>query len=178
MSSWSDALATLDVRVVPGEDLEAFVRKVREIVNDPAVDDVRGNARRRRRRMPPSGIHIDMFAALERAQARVFPGSITIPTGMGTGATDSKYLRPKGGAGLRHRQRVRRIRPMAETASTATTNAGSPSLRLPALSWNSCTTRVTSTWRRRPDTPVRQVPPSPEGIRKRRGLGPLPERGK
>ena len=36
-----------------------------------------------------------MFVALERAQASVFPGAVTIPS-MGTGATDSAYLRPLG----------------------------------------------------------------------------------
>jgi hypothetical protein len=36
-----------------------------------------------------------MFQALERAQKKIFPGSITLPV-MQTGATDSAQLRAKG----------------------------------------------------------------------------------
>ena len=36
-----------------------------------------------------------LFRALEKAQARVFPGAITIPS-MLNGATDGAYLRAKG----------------------------------------------------------------------------------
>ena len=43
----------------------------------------------------PSGLETEMFLALTRAQAAVFPGRATIPT-MSTGATDSAYLRPLG----------------------------------------------------------------------------------
>src|SRR4030095_11088060 len=44
---------------------------------------------------PPSGIGTEMFAALERAQKKVYPGAITVPI-MQTGATDGAQLRAKG----------------------------------------------------------------------------------
>src|SRR5207245_10282947 len=43
----------------------------------------------------PSPLDSDLFRALERAQARVFPGAITIPS-MLNGATDGAFLRAKG----------------------------------------------------------------------------------
>ena len=43
----------------------------------------------------PSSVKTEMFAALERAQQRVFPDAVTLPI-MVTGATDSAQLRAKG----------------------------------------------------------------------------------
>jgi acetylornithine deacetylase/succinyl-diaminopimelate desuccinylase-like protein len=44
---------------------------------------------------PASGLHTEMFTALEQAQKQVFPEAITLPS-MATGATDSSFLRAKG----------------------------------------------------------------------------------
>lgn len=90
----ADATATLDVRAVPDEDWPGFLAQLRQLINDPTVDiseaqgDGRGFA-------APSGLETDMYRALVKAQALVFPGRSTIPT-MSTGATDSAYLRPLG----------------------------------------------------------------------------------
>jgi acetylornithine deacetylase/succinyl-diaminopimelate desuccinylase-like protein len=89
-----DALATLDVRALPDEDMEAFVQTLNRLVDDPAVTITRAQTSNFPA-TPPSGIRTEMFAALERAQAAVFPGSATLPM-MQVGATDSSYLRVKG----------------------------------------------------------------------------------
>ena len=89
-----DALATLDVRALPDENMEAFLGQMAALINDPSVEIVQAEGDGRKF-AAPSGLKTEMFAALERAQAKVFPGCVTIPS-MGTGATDSAYLRPRG----------------------------------------------------------------------------------
>jgi acetylornithine deacetylase/succinyl-diaminopimelate desuccinylase-like protein len=88
-----DALATLDVRALPDEDMTNFVHLLREVINDAAVEVVPAGAGRPA--TPPSRFDTEMFAALERAQKSVFPEAVTLPI-MLTGATDSAQLRAKG----------------------------------------------------------------------------------
>lgn len=88
-----DALATLDVRALPDEDMTNFVHLLREVINDPAVEVV--PAGEGRPATPPSRFDTEMFAALERAQKVMFPEATTLPI-MLTGATDSAQLRAKG----------------------------------------------------------------------------------
>ena len=68
---------------------------LRKVINDPEIEVVRGDKLNDRPAGAPSSIHSEMFQALERAQAKLFPGAVTLPT-MGTGATDSAQLRAKG----------------------------------------------------------------------------------
>ena len=89
-----DAEATLDVRAVPDEDMAALADALRKLINDPAVEVIPPPARGRPA-TPPSKLDTDMFAALERSQAKLFPGVVTLPL-MLTGATDSAQLRAKG----------------------------------------------------------------------------------
>lgn len=89
-----DAEATLDVRALPDEDIDALAAALRKLINDPAVEVVPSPARGRPA-TPPSKLETDMFRALEGAQAKVFPGVVTLPL-MLTGATDSAQLRAKG----------------------------------------------------------------------------------
>src|SRR5262249_5839682 len=91
----ADASATLDVRALPDEDIDALVATLKGLIDDPAVEIVRRTEGQKRPAAPPSSIHNDMFAALERAQKRVFPEAITVPI-MQTGATDGAQLRAKG----------------------------------------------------------------------------------
>ena len=88
-----DALATLDVRALPDEDMTDFVHMLREVINDPVVEVV--PAGEGRPATPPSRFDTEMFAALERAQKAMFPEATTLPI-MLTGATDSAQLRAKG----------------------------------------------------------------------------------
>jgi acetylornithine deacetylase/succinyl-diaminopimelate desuccinylase-like protein len=89
-----DALATLDVRALPDEDMGAFIKTLAQLIDDPAIT-ITPNEAKQRPATPPSGLDNAMFAALEHAQQAVYPGSVTIPT-MLNGATDSAYLREKG----------------------------------------------------------------------------------
>jgi acetylornithine deacetylase/succinyl-diaminopimelate desuccinylase-like protein len=88
-----DAEATLDIRALPDEDMNEFLASLRRVIDDPAIEIVPGGAGRPGG--PPSSLNSEAFRALERAQAKVFPGVITIP-GMLNGATDGAFLRAKG----------------------------------------------------------------------------------
>jgi acetylornithine deacetylase/succinyl-diaminopimelate desuccinylase-like protein len=88
----SEAVATLDVRMLPDGDPAAFLEEVKRVIDDPAVDvayaarDVRPNGTTR--------LNTDAFTLLE-ANVKKHYNTITLPT-MSTGATDMAYLRAKG----------------------------------------------------------------------------------
>ena len=90
----SQAEATIDVRMAPGEDQTAFFDQMKRVIGDPAVKMER-LTESDRPPTPPSRLDTDMFRALETVSKRVYPGSVTLPT-MLTGATDMAYLRAKG----------------------------------------------------------------------------------
>lgn len=90
----ADALATLDVRWLPDENVDSFVEQIRKLINDPAIEVTLAEPGSRKPAVP-SSIRTDMFQALERVQQRMFPQAITLPS-MLTGATDSAQLREKG----------------------------------------------------------------------------------
>ncbi len=90
----AEAEALLDVRLAPGDDREQVMAELRRIIADPSVEvlphDWAG--------MPVSPVarlDSEMYRAIEKAQAAVFPAAITLPQ-MGTGATDSALIRSKG----------------------------------------------------------------------------------
>ena len=89
-----DAEATLDVRALQDEDMTEFYASLRRVINDPSVEVVPPK-NPGRPKSAPSRLDSDLFRALERAQAKIFPGAITIPS-MLNGATDGAYLRGKG----------------------------------------------------------------------------------
>ena len=88
------AEATLDIRALPDEDMDRLVAEMKRVINDPTIDIVR-NSFGERPTSAPSRLDSEMFRALERANATVFPGSVTVPM-MLTGATDMAQLRAKG----------------------------------------------------------------------------------
>jgi acetylornithine deacetylase/succinyl-diaminopimelate desuccinylase-like protein len=88
-----DAEATLDIRALPDEDMTEFLASLRRVINDPTIEITTGGPERPG--SAPSSLTSDAFRALERAQAKVFPGVVTIP-GMLNGATDGAFLRAKG----------------------------------------------------------------------------------
>jgi len=90
----SEAVATLDIRAAPDENLPEFLEQLRKVINDPSVEVVR-TARDTRPGAPPTPLDTDMFRIIESAQKRHYPGAITLPT-MNTGATDMAYLRARG----------------------------------------------------------------------------------
>jgi acetylornithine deacetylase/succinyl-diaminopimelate desuccinylase-like protein len=90
----SEAEATIDVRTLADEDVEAFYNEMRRVIGDPKVELIPPQ-RRGRPVSPPTSLDTDMFRAIERTQRAMFPGAITLPT-MSTGATDMAQLRAKG----------------------------------------------------------------------------------
>jgi acetylornithine deacetylase/succinyl-diaminopimelate desuccinylase-like protein len=90
----SQAEATLDVRALPDEDMPAFYEAMARVIGDPAVH-VETMKEIVRPAAPPSRLDTEMYRALERAAARVYPGATMVPA-MLTGATDMAQLRAKG----------------------------------------------------------------------------------
>jgi acetylornithine deacetylase/succinyl-diaminopimelate desuccinylase-like protein len=88
----SEAKATIDVRLHPDEDQQAFLEQVRKVINDPSVEVRWGRERYR----PAGGSKIDTeaYAVLE-AQTKKHYDTVVLPT-MGTGATDMSNIRAKG----------------------------------------------------------------------------------
>jgi acetylornithine deacetylase/succinyl-diaminopimelate desuccinylase-like protein len=90
----SEARATVDVRVLPGEDVEDVLEQLRRAIGDPNVE-IRLAPRDGMPR-PPGGTSLDTaaFSALEKA-VRHHYDTVALPT-MSTGATDSAQLRARG----------------------------------------------------------------------------------
>ena len=89
----SEARATLDVRLMSGQDPDVFIADLRKVIDDPAVRaewikrDVRPGT-------PSARLDSEVFKVLESAFARFYDTTV-LPT-MSTGATDMAYLREKG----------------------------------------------------------------------------------
>ena len=90
----SEAEATIDVRMAPGEDDKAFFEAMRKQIGDAAVK-IERITEGERPATAPSRLDSEMFRALETVSKRLYPGSVTLPT-MLTGATDMAFLRAKG----------------------------------------------------------------------------------
>jgi acetylornithine deacetylase/succinyl-diaminopimelate desuccinylase-like protein len=89
----SEAEATLDVRVLPGEDMTKFLDELRRVINDPSVEVIGPNADTRPA-SGPSRLDTEMYRALEASGRRLF-GVPALPYLL-TGATDLAQLRAKG----------------------------------------------------------------------------------
>ena len=90
----SEAEATLDIRALPDEDVPAFLERLRAVIDDPAIEVVRGPAGATRPGSPPSRLDTEAFQALVDANRRVYDIP-TLPT-MLTGGTDMAQLRARG----------------------------------------------------------------------------------
>jgi len=89
----SEAKVTLDVRMRPGEDPEAFRAEIVRLIDDDGIDVVFNGFGER----PPglmSPVDDAAFVAIERA-IRAHYGAPVVPM-MSTGATDMAFLRAKG----------------------------------------------------------------------------------
>jgi acetylornithine deacetylase/succinyl-diaminopimelate desuccinylase-like protein len=89
----SEAKATLDVRLLPGEDADKFLETVRSLIDDSAVKAAHGS-RASRPATEPSSVTSEAFTTIEAAIKRLY-NVPTLPT-MSTGATDMAFLRAKG----------------------------------------------------------------------------------
>ena len=90
----SEAQATLDIRVLPDEDLPKFLEMLKGVINDPAIKLV-GDSRSSRPGALPSRLDNEAFKTIEAVAKIHYPGVPTLPT-MSTGATDMAFLRAKG----------------------------------------------------------------------------------
>ncbi len=88
-----EAEATLDVRALPDEDMDAFLAELARRIDDPLVEVVPPVSWRPSG--APSPLDTDLFLALENTQRRMYPQAVTLPM-MNTGATDSAQLRAAG----------------------------------------------------------------------------------
>jgi acetylornithine deacetylase/succinyl-diaminopimelate desuccinylase-like protein len=90
----SVAEATFDMRALPDEDISKVFSDLTKLIDDPEVkiEPITANLRPVG---PASRLDSDMYRALEKASAAVYPGSTVMPT-MSTGATDMAQLRAKG----------------------------------------------------------------------------------
>jgi acetylornithine deacetylase/succinyl-diaminopimelate desuccinylase-like protein len=86
----SEARAVLNIRLLPGDTIDALLVELTKLVNDPAVrfevqpDD--GLA------APNSSIETELYATITKVSAQEFDGAPVLPF-MSTGATDSAQLR-------------------------------------------------------------------------------------
>jgi len=83
-----DSEATLDVRALPDEDMEAFLSTLRAVIDDPAVEIIPQWGEDARPVTPPSRLDTEMFLTLERGPEADVSQSYHAAT-MLTGATDS-----------------------------------------------------------------------------------------
>jgi len=88
----STAEATLDCRLLPGTDPEAFLDRMRKLLNDSriAIEYLQ-----RPDSPPPSPTSGEAWGAIGKIVALDFPGALVVPT-MTTGGTDSRFVRNKG----------------------------------------------------------------------------------
>lgn len=90
----ADAEATLDVRILPDENMGELLESLRKVIGDPNIE-ILGPPATGRPVAKPSGLDTVMFHALENATKRLFPDAVTIPSMM-NGASDNAQLRAKG----------------------------------------------------------------------------------
>jgi acetylornithine deacetylase/succinyl-diaminopimelate desuccinylase-like protein len=90
----SEAEATLDVRALPDEDMDAFLANLRRVVDDPAVEIGPMPGMRIRPPAPPSRLDSEAFEVIAAVHEREY-GVPVLPTMM-TGATDMAQVRARG----------------------------------------------------------------------------------
>ena len=90
----SEAEATLDIRAVPGEDMEQLINRIIRLVDDPAIELEKILPQATRPGAPPSRLDSEAFRVIEKAYRRFYDAP-TLPTMM-TGGTDMAYLRARG----------------------------------------------------------------------------------
>jgi acetylornithine deacetylase/succinyl-diaminopimelate desuccinylase-like protein len=89
----SEAEATLDIRALPDENVQAFYAELAKVIDDPAVRVE--PIPQTRPPSPASKLGTEMYQAMERAAKTMYPGATVIPS-MSTGASDMAQLRAKG----------------------------------------------------------------------------------
>ncbi|BCS35516.1 hypothetical protein TBR22_A47470 [Luteitalea sp. TBR-22] len=90
----SEAEATLDIRALPDEDITTFLRQLREVIADPAVEVVPPDTTATRPAAPPSRLDTEAWRVLVDVHTRAY-GVPVLPVMM-AGATDSAQVRARG----------------------------------------------------------------------------------
>ncbi len=90
----SEARARLDVRMVPGEDVDGLLQQIRQAIADPAVDVQFAGGGEGRPPVPATRADSELFRSVEAAVTAVYDVP-TVPT-MSTYATDMWPLRARG----------------------------------------------------------------------------------
>ncbi|MGB8523823.1 MAG: hypothetical protein WCD43_12725, partial [Candidatus Acidiferrales bacterium] len=86
----SEARGVLNVRLLPGNQLEPLVGKLKQLVNDPQIRfETQPNGGEA---APSSSLESDLYSTIKTVSAQQFPGAPVVPY-MSTGATDSARLR-------------------------------------------------------------------------------------
>jgi acetylornithine deacetylase/succinyl-diaminopimelate desuccinylase-like protein len=88
----SEARATLNIRMLPGESVQDLISELEKLVDDPAVRFEVGQPTRPP--APPSSLESELYRAIERAGSQFFAGAEVLPM-LSTGATDSAQLRAR-----------------------------------------------------------------------------------
>ena len=89
----SEAEATLDIRALPGENLDDFFTKMGQVIDDPAVKIV--PLARMRPASPAARLDTEMYRVMNDVAKAIYPGAVVLPS-MSTGASDNSQLRAKG----------------------------------------------------------------------------------
>ena len=86
----SEARATLNIRLLPGDTIDVVIAELAKQVNDPQVRfEVQPDAGLA---APPSSLETDFYTAISKAASEEFSGAPVLPF-MSAGATDSAQLR-------------------------------------------------------------------------------------
>jgi len=86
----SEARGVLNVRLLPGNQLDPLVGKLKQLVNDPQIRfETQPNGGEA---APSSSLESDLYSTIKIVSAREFAGAPVVPY-MSTGATDSARLR-------------------------------------------------------------------------------------
>jgi acetylornithine deacetylase/succinyl-diaminopimelate desuccinylase-like protein len=88
-----DAWANLDVRLLPGEDPQAFLQSIRRVVNDPNVTVEPENKEFRAANYSPT--NTALYAAIRKVTEHYFPGTPVVPR-ITSGYTENQRYRPLG----------------------------------------------------------------------------------
>jgi acetylornithine deacetylase/succinyl-diaminopimelate desuccinylase-like protein len=85
------ASAEVDCRLLPDQDVDAFIAELRTVLGDPAIEIERIMA------FSPavSSTDTDLYRAIESVTRRYFPAATVLPS-MQTGFTDSHFFRDRG----------------------------------------------------------------------------------
>jgi acetylornithine deacetylase/succinyl-diaminopimelate desuccinylase-like protein len=89
----SEAEATLDIRALPGEDIDKFYADMAKVIGDPAVKIV--PLPPSRPPSPASKLDTEMYRVMEQVSNTIYPDAAILPS-MSTGASDQAQLRAKG----------------------------------------------------------------------------------